>query len=38
LYLTQSAARRSLKAQFGSNAGSLNTMGYGIFVGRKTGA
>jgi arsenite methyltransferase len=37
LYLTQ-PARRSLKAQFGSSAASLNTMGYGIFVGRKTGA
>ena len=35
LYLTQPAARQSLKAQFGSSADSLNTMGYGIFVGRK---
>jgi arsenite methyltransferase len=35
LYLTQPAARQSLKAQFGSSAGSLNTMRYGIFVGRK---
>ena len=35
LYLTQPVARQSLKAQFGSSAGSLNTMGYGIFVGRK---
>jgi arsenite methyltransferase len=35
LYLTQPAARQSLKAQFGSSAGSLHTMGYGIFVGRK---
>jgi ubiquinone/menaquinone biosynthesis C-methylase UbiE len=35
LYLTQSTARQSLKAQFGSSAGSLNTMRYGIFVGRK---
>ena len=35
LYLTQPAARRSLKAQFGSSMGSLNTMGYGIFVGQK---
>jgi arsenite methyltransferase len=35
LYLTQPAARQSLKAQFGSSAGSLSTMGYGIFVGRK---
>ena len=35
LYLTQPAARQSLKAQFGSSAGSLKTMGYGIFVGRK---
>jgi arsenite methyltransferase len=35
LYLTQPAARQSLKAQFGSSTGSLNTMGYGIFVGRK---
>ena len=35
LYLTQPAARQSLKAQFGSTAGSLNMMGYGIFVGRK---
>ena len=35
LYLTQPAARKSLKAQFGSSAGSLNTMRYGIFVGRK---
>jgi ubiquinone/menaquinone biosynthesis C-methylase UbiE len=35
LYLTQPAARQSLKAQFGSSAGSLRTMGYGIFVGRK---
>jgi arsenite methyltransferase len=38
LYLTQPATRQSLKAQFGSSAGSLNTLGYGIFVGRKTGA
>ena len=29
LYLTQPAARQSLKAQFGSSAGSLNTMGMG---------
>ena len=35
LYLTQPAAGQSLKAQFGSSAGSLSTMGYGIFVGRK---
>jgi arsenite methyltransferase len=35
LYLTQSEARQSLKAQFGSSAGSLSTMGYGIFAGRK---
>jgi arsenite methyltransferase len=35
LYLTQPTARQSLKAQFGSSADSLNTMGYGIFVGRK---
>ncbi len=35
LYLTQPAARPSLRAQFGSSAGSLKTMGYGIFVGRK---
>ena len=35
LYLTQPAARQSLKAQFGSGAGSLKSMGYGIFVGRK---
>jgi arsenite methyltransferase len=35
LYLTQPAARQSLKAQFGSSAGSLESMGYGIFVGRK---
>jgi ubiquinone/menaquinone biosynthesis C-methylase UbiE len=35
LYLTQSAARQSLKAQFGSSTGSFKTMGYGIFVGRK---
>jgi arsenite methyltransferase len=35
LYLTQPAARQSLKAQFGSSAGSLKTMGYGIFAGRK---
>ena len=35
LYLTQPAARQSLKAQFGTGAGSLKTMGYGIFVGRK---
>lgn len=35
LYLTQPEARTSLKAQFGSTAGSLHTMGYGIFVGRK---
>ncbi len=35
LYLTRPAARQSLKAQFGSSAGSLKTMGYGIFVGRK---
>ena len=30
-----SAARQSLKAQFGSGTGSFKTMGYGIFVGRK---
>ncbi len=35
LYQTQPVARQSLKAQFGSSAGSLSTMGYGIFVGRK---
>lgn len=35
LYLTQPAARQSLKAQFGSSAAWFNTMGYGIFVGRK---
>jgi arsenite methyltransferase len=35
LYLTQPAARQSLKAQFGSSADSLNVMRYGIFVGRK---
>jgi ubiquinone/menaquinone biosynthesis C-methylase UbiE len=35
LYFTQPAARQSLKAQFGSSADSLNTMRYGIFVGRK---
>jgi hypothetical protein len=35
LYLTRPAARQSLKAQFGSSAGSLNTMRYGVFVGRK---
>jgi arsenite methyltransferase len=35
LYLTRPTARQSLKAQFGSSAGSLNTMRYGIFVGRK---
>jgi len=35
LYLTQPAARPSLAAQFGSSAGSLKTMGYGIFVGKK---
>ena len=35
LYLTQPAARQSLKAQFGSSAGSLNTTRYGIFAGRK---
>jgi hypothetical protein len=35
LYLTQPTARQSLKAQFGSSTGSLNTMRYGIFVGRK---
>ncbi len=35
LYLTQPAARQSLKAQFGSSAVWFNTMGYGIFVGRK---
>ena len=35
LYLTQPAARQSLKSQFGSSAGSFNAMGYGIFVGRK---
>jgi hypothetical protein len=35
LYLTQPAARQSLKAQFGSSAASLNTMRYGIFVGQK---
>jgi ubiquinone/menaquinone biosynthesis C-methylase UbiE len=35
LYLTEPAARQSLKAQFGSSADSLNTLRYGIFVGRK---
>ncbi len=35
LYLTQPTARQSLKAQFGSSAGSLSPMGYGIFAGRK---
>ena len=35
LYFTQPAARQSLKAQFGSSADSLNTLRYGIFVGRK---
>jgi arsenite methyltransferase len=35
LCVTQPAARQSLKAQFGSSADSLNTMRYGIFVGRK---
>jgi ubiquinone/menaquinone biosynthesis C-methylase UbiE len=35
LYLTQPAARQSLKAQFGSSAVWFNTMGYGIFAGRK---
>lgn len=35
LYLTRPAARQSLKAQFGSSTGSLKSMGYGIFVGRK---
>ena len=35
LHLTQPAAGQSLKMQFGSSAGSLKTMGYGIFVGRK---
>ncbi len=35
LYLTQPAARQSLKAQFGSSAVWFSTMGYGIFAGRK---
>jgi arsenite methyltransferase len=35
LYLTRPVARQSLKAQFGSSAGSLEKMGYGIFIGRK---
>ena len=35
LYLTQPAARQSLKAQFGSSAAWFKTMGYGIFAGRK---
>jgi len=35
LYLTQPNVRHSLKAQFGSSAGSLQTMGYGLFIGRK---
>lgn len=35
LYLTQPTARHSLKAQFGSSAGALDMMRYGIFVGRK---
>jgi arsenite methyltransferase len=35
LYLTQPAARQSLKAQFGSSAVWFKTMGYGIFAGRK---
>jgi len=35
LYLTEPAARQSLKAQFGSSAGSWETMGYGLFVGKK---
>lgn len=35
LYLTQPAARQSLKAQFDSGASSLKTMRYGIFVGQK---
>ncbi len=35
LYLTQPAARQSLKAQFGSSGVWFKTMGYGIFAGRK---
>ncbi len=36
LYLTQPAARQSLKAQFGSSGVWTKTMGYGIFAGRKS--
>src|SRR5512136_1233562 len=35
LYLTQPAARQSLKAPFGSSGVWFKTMGYGIFAGRK---
>ncbi len=35
LYLTRPDARSSIKEQFGSGAGSLETMEYGLFVGRK---
>ncbi len=35
LYLTRPDARSSIKEQFGSGAGSLKTMEYGLFVGRK---
>ncbi|MFB0534953.1 MAG: class I SAM-dependent methyltransferase [Anaerolineae bacterium] len=36
LYITNPAARQSLKEQFGAPAGaSLKQMGYGLFVGRK---
>jgi hypothetical protein len=35
LYLTRPDTRPSIKEQFGSGAGSLETMEYGLFVGRK---
>jgi ubiquinone/menaquinone biosynthesis C-methylase UbiE len=35
LYLTRPDARASIKEQFGSGSGSLETMKYGLFVGRK---
>jgi ubiquinone/menaquinone biosynthesis C-methylase UbiE len=35
LYLTRPEARSSIKEQFGSSADSLETMRYGLFVGRK---
>lgn len=35
LYLTQPAARGSIKAQFGTGLNSVETLAYGVFTGRK---